>query len=388
MAVKDLAFEADARAGLLAGVEKLAAAVKPTLGPRGRNAVIDKSWGGPTVTKDGVTVAEEVDLLDKNENLGAKLVKEAASKTSKIAGDGTTTATVLTEALFKEAYKNLAAGADAMALKRGMEEAAKAVTERLATLAKPVDISKTDDIVNIASVSANNDREIGKIMARAFQRVGRDGVITVEDGKTSETNVEFVEGMQFDRGYLSPHFVTDQDKMVCELDKPFILVHEEKISNVAKLVPLLEKTAQAKRPLLIIAEDVESEALATLVVNKLKGVLKLTGAEPIFKDLGIELDGVEISQLGQAKKVTIDNDNTIIIEGAGSQEAINGRSKQIKSEIETTTSDYDREKLQERLAKLTGGVAQINVGAASEAERDEREEGPYRGRPARHESGD
>jgi len=394
MAVKDLAFEADARAGLLAGVEKLAAAVKPTLGPRGRNAVIDKSWGGPTVTKDGVTVAEEVDLLDKNENLGAKLVKEAASKTSKIAGDGTTTATVLTEALFKEAYKNLAAGADAMALKRGMEEAAKAVTERLATLAKPVDISKTDDIVNIASVSANNDREIGKIMARAFQRVGRDGVITVEDGKTSETNVEFVEGMQFDRGYLSPHFVTDQDKMVCELDKPFILVHEEKISNVAKLVPLLEKTAQAKRPLLIIAEDVESEALATLVVNKLKGVLKvaavkapgygdrrkamlqdiavLTGAEPIFKDLGIELDGVEISQLGQAKKVTIDNDNTIIIEGAGSQEAINGRSKQIKSEIETTTSDYDREKLQERLAKLTGGVAQINVGAASEAEMKEK----------------
>jgi len=394
MAVKELAFEADARAKLLAGVEKLAAAVKATLGPRGRNAVIDKSWGGPTVTKDGVTVADEIELKDKAENLGAKLVKQAASKTSKIAGDGTTTATVLTEALFKEAYKNLTAGADAMALKRGMELAAKAVTDKLASLAKPVDISKTNDIINIASVSANNDREIGKIMADAFQRVGKDGVITVEQGKSFETTVEFVEGMQFDRGYLSPHFVTDPEKMVCELEAPFILVHEEKISNVAKLIPLLEKIAQSKKALLIIAEDVESEALATLVVNKLKGVLKiaavkapgygdrrkamlediavLTGAEPIFKDLGIELDKVRISQLGQARKVTIDNDNTTIIEGAGSQEAINGRIKQIKDEIETTTSDYDREKLQERLAKLTGGVAQINVGAATEAEMKEK----------------
>ncbi len=394
MAVKELAFEAEARAKLLTGVEKLAAAVKATLGPRGRNAVIDKSWGGPTVTKDGVTVADEIDLSDKAENLGAKLVKQAASKTSKVAGDGTTTATVLTEALFKEAYKNLTAGADAMALKRGMEAAAKAVVEKLTSLAKPVDISKTNDIINIASISANNDREIGKIMAEAFQRVGKDGVITVEEGKSFETSVEFVEGMQFDRGYLSPHFVTDPEKMVCEMDRPLILVHEEKISNVAKLIPLLEKVAQAKKSLLIIAEDVESEALAMLVVNKLKGILKvaavkapgygdrrkamlediavLTGAEAIFKDLGIELDKVKLSQLGQARKVTIDNDNTTIVEGVGSQDAVKGRIKQIKDEIETTTSDYDREKLQERLAKLTGGVAQINVGAASEAEMKEK----------------
>jgi chaperonin GroEL len=394
MAVKQLAFESDARAALLAGVEKLAAAVKPTLGPRGRNAVLDKSWGGPTVTKDGVTVAEEIDLQDKNENLGVKLVKEAASKTSKVAGDGTTTATVLTEALFKEAYKNIAAGADAMALARGLHRASKAVTEKLASLAKPVDITKVSDIINVAAVSANNDVEIGKTMAQAFQRVGKDGVITVEEGKGFETTVEFVEGMQFDRGYLSPHFVTDPDNMVCELEKPYILVHEEKISSVTKLVPLLEKTAKSRRPLLIIAEDVESEALATLVVNKLKGVLQvaavkapgygdrrkamlqdiavLTGAEPIFKDLGIDMENISVKQLGQAKKVTIDNDNTIIIEGAGSQEAISGRISQIKSEIETTTSDYDREKLQERLAKLTGGVAQINVGAASEAEMKER----------------
>jgi len=393
MAVKDLAFGADARGRLLAGVEKLAAAVKPTLGPRGRNAILDKSWGGPKVTKDGVTVAEEIDLVDKNENLGAKLVKEAASKTSKIAGDGTTTATVLTEALFKEAYRNLAAGADAMALNRGMQAAAKQVLDELASMAKPIDLSKTDDIVNIASVSANNDVEIGKTMAKAFQRVGKDGVITVEEGKGFETTVEFVEGMQFDRGYLSPHFVTDPERMVCELEKPYILVHEEKISSVSKLVPLLEKISQAKRPLLIIAEDVESEVLATLVVNKLKGVLQiaavkapgygdrrkamlediatLTGAEPIFKDLGIDLENVSVSQLGRAKKVTIDNDNTIIVEGAGSQQAINGRIQQIKDEIEGTTSDYDREKLQERLAKLTGGVAQIHVGASTEAEMKE-----------------
>jgi len=372
MAVKELAFESDARAGLLAGVEKLAAAVKATLGPRGRNAVLD----------------------DKNENLGVKLVREAASKTSKIAGDGTTTATVLTEAMFKGAYRNITAGADAMALNRGMQKAAKAVTDKLASLSKPIDITKKDDIINIASVSANNDIEIGKIMAEAFQRVGKDGVITVEEGKSLETTVEFVEGMQFDRGYLSPHFVTDPENMTCELEKPYILVHEDKISNIAKLVPLLEKTARSRRPLLVIAEDLESEALATLVVNKLKGVLQvaavkapgygdrrkamlqdiatLTGAEPIFKDLGIELENISVKQLGQAKKVTIDNDNTIIIEGAGSEKAIGGRIKQIQSEIESTTSDYDREKLQERLAKLTGGVAQINVGAASEVEMKER----------------
>jgi chaperonin GroEL len=377
MAVKDLAFGADARVRLLAGVEKLAAAVKPTLGPKGRNAILDKSWGGPKVTKDGVSVAEEIELVDKNENMGAKLVKEAASKTSKIAGDGTTTATVLTEALFKEAYRNLAAGADAMALNRGMQVAAKAVVDHLASITKPIDVSKTDDIVNISSVSANNDVEIGKIMAKAFQRVGKDGVITVEEGKGFETTVEFVEGMQFDRGYLSPHFVTDPESMVCELEKPYILIHEEKIGNVSKLVPLLEKISQSKRPILIIAEDVESEVLATLVVNKLKGVLQvaavkapgygdrrkamlediaiLTGAEPIFKDLGIDLERISI----------------VLIEGAGSQQAINGRIQQIKDEIEATTSDYDREKLQERLAKLTGGVAQIHVGASSEAEMKE-----------------
>jgi len=394
MAVKQLAFEANARAALLTGVEKLAAAVKSTLGPRGRNAILDKSWGAPTVTKDGVTVAEEIELTEKGENLGAKLVKEAASKTSKIAGDGTTTATVLAEALFKEAYKNITAGADAMAIARGMQKAAKAVTDKLNSLAKPINITKTDDIINIASVSANNDPEIGKIMAKAFQRVGKDGVITVEEGKSFETTVDFVEGMQFDRGYLSPHFVTNPDNMVCELEKPYILVHEEKISSVTKLVPLLEKTAKSRRPLLIIAEDIESEALATLVVNKLKGILQvaavkapgygdrrkamlqdiavLTGAEPILKDVGIDLENIGVKQLGQAKKVTIDNDNTIIVEGAGSEQAISGRIKQIKDEIETTTSDYDREKLQERLAKLTGGVAQINVGAASESEMKER----------------
>jgi chaperonin GroEL len=295
--------------------------------------------------------------------------------------------------MFKEAYRNLAAGADAMALNRGMQQASKVVTEKLASLAKPIDISKADDIINIASVSANNDKEIGKIMAEAFQRVGKDGVITVEEGKSLETTVEFVEGMQFDRGYLSPHFVTDQKTMVCELEKPYILVHEDKISNVAKLIPLLEKISQSNRPLLIIAEDLESEVLATLVVNKLKGVLNvaavkapgygdrrkamlidiatLTGAEAILKDLGIELDSVGVKQLGQAKKITIDNDNTIIVEGAGSNKEISGRIRQIQNEIEITTSDYDKEKLQERLAKLTGGVAQINVGAASEAEMKE-----------------
>jgi len=394
MAVKQLVFDVEARAALLKGVEKLATAVRATLGPRGRNAIIDKSWGGPTVTKDGVTVAEEIELSDKTENMGAKLVKEAASKTSKIAGDGTTTATVLTEAMFREAYRNLAAGADAMALNRGMQEASKAVAEKLQTLAKSVDISQRTDIVNVASISANNDTEIGNKMADAFQRVGKDGVITVEDGKGLETTVEFVEGMQFDRGYLSPYFVTNPDSMTCELDRPLILVYEDKITNVAKLVPLLEKTAKAKRALLIIAEDVESEALATLVVNKLKGILQcaavkapgygdrrkamlediaiLTGAEPIFKDLGIELENISIKQLGQAKKATIDGDNTIIVEGAGDEGAVKGRIKQIQNEIEKTTSDYDKEKLQERLAKLTGGIAQINVGGASEAEMKER----------------
>jgi len=347
MAAKELAFESDARKALLAGAEKLASAVRSTLGPRGRNAIIDKGWGGPQVTKDGVTVAEEIDLVDKAENLGAKLVREAASKTSKVAGDGTTTATVLAEAIFKDAFRNLAAGADAMALNRGMQKAVAATTEKLNSLAKPIDIAKKDDIVNIAAISANNDAEIGKKMAEAFMQVGKDGVITVEEGKSLETTVDYVEGMQFDRGYLSPHFVTDADNMVCELEKPFILVHEDKISNVSKLVPLLEAVAKSKRPLLIIAEDVEGEALATLVVNKLRGVLQvaavkapgygdrrkamladiatITGAEPIFKDLGIELENIKTTQLGQAKKITIDNDNTIILEGAGTDKAIKGR---------------------------------------------------------------
>jgi chaperonin GroEL len=394
MAAKDLAFNADARAALLTGVEKLARAVRSTLGPRGRTAIIDKGWGAPNVTKDGVTVAEEVDLLDKTENMGAKLVKEAASKTSKIAGDGTTTATVLTEAIFKEAYRNITAGADPMSLNRGIAQAVDAVMKALVKLAKPVDITKSDDIENIAAISANNDHEIGKIMADAFTKLGKDGVITVEEGKSLDTTLTYVEGMQFDRGYLSPNFVTDADNMKCELDKPYILVYEDKISSVQKLVPILEAVAKAKKPLLIIAEDIEGEALATLVVNKLRGVLNiaavkapgygdrrkamlqdiaiLTGAEPIFKDLGIELDKVTIKQLGRAKKVTIDNDNTIIVEGAGTQEAINGRIKEIRNEIDATTSDYDREKLQERLAKLTGGVAQVNVGAATESEMKEK----------------
>ncbi|MDD5133879.1 MAG: chaperonin GroEL [Phycisphaerae bacterium] len=394
MAAKNLMFEADARAALLAGVEKLTRAVRSTLGPRGRNAIIDKSWGGPTVTKDGVTVAEEIELLDKNENMGAKLVREAASKTSKIAGDGTTTATVLTEAIFKEAYRNVTAGADAMSINRGIAKAVEAAMDALKKLARSIDITSKKDITNIAAISANNDFEIGEIMAEAFMKLGQDGVITIEEGKSLDTTLDFVEGMQFDRGYLSPNFVTDADNMVCELEKPYILVYEDKISSIQKLIPILEAVAKSKKPLLIISEDIEGEALATLVVNKLRGVLSvcavkapgygdrrkamlqdvaiLTGAEPIFKDLGVELDKVTVSQLGRAKKVTINNDNTVIVEGAGTRESIAARIKEIRNEIDATTSDYDKEKLQERLAKLTGGVAQINVGAASEAEMKEK----------------
>ena len=392
MAVKMLSFDAEARKSLLEGVIKLSRAVKATLGPRGRNAVLDKGWGAPTITKDGVTVAEEIELSDKYQNIGAKLVKEAASKTSDVAGDGTTTATVLAEAIFKEGYRNLAAGADAMALARGIRKAVDAVVESLKKQSKP--ISGKADIANVASISANNDREVGNIMADAFERVGKDGVITVEEGKGLETYVDVVEGMQFDRGYLSPNFITNPDEMTVELEKVFVLVYEEKISAATKLIPLLEKIQQAKRPLLIIAEDVEGEALATLVVNKLRGILNvvavkapgygdrrkamlediaiLTGGAAIMKDLGIELDKVEMEQLGQAKLVRVDNDNTTIIEGAGETKAIQGRIEQIRREIETTTSDYDREKLQERLAKLAGGVAQINVGAATEAELKEK----------------
>src|SRR5689334_7222084 len=392
MAAKMLAFDIEARKALLEGVTKLARAVKATLGPRGRNAVIDKGWGAPNVTKDGVTVAEEVELKDKYENIGAKLVKEAATKTSDTAGDGTTTATVLAEAIFKEGYRNLTAGADAMAMARGIRKAVDAVIENLKKQSRKIE--GKGDIENVASISANNDREIGKIMADAFERVGKDGVITVEEGKSLETYVDVVEGMQFDRGFLSPNFITDPDEMVVELDKPLILVYEDKISAATKLIPLLEKIQKAKKPLLIIAEDVESEALATLVVNKLRGILNvaavkapgygdrrkamledlaiLTGGEAIMKDLGIELDKIELAHLGTAKLVRIDNDNTTIIEGAGETKAIQGRIAQIRREIEVTTSDYDREKLQERLAKLAGGVAQINVGAATEAELKEK----------------
>jgi len=394
MAAKQLAFEDEARASLLAGVEKLSRAVKCTLGPRGRNAVLDKGWGSPTVTKDGVTVAEEVDLLDKYENMGAKLVKEAATKTSDAAGDGTTTATVLAESIYREGLKNVVAGADAMSLCRGIAKGVTAVTAALAKMAKPVKVSARDDLINIGSISANNDRSIGELLAECFDKVGKDGVITVEEGKSADTNYDLVEGMQFDRGYLSPHFITDQDEMEAVLEKAFVLIHEEKISSVTKLVPLLEKVAKAKRPLLIIAEDVEGEALATLVVNKMRGIVQvcavkapgygdrrkamlqdiaiLTGGKCIMKDLGIELDKVAISDLGVAKKIRVDNDNTTIIEGAGGTKEIQARCAQIKREIDVTTSDYDREKLQERLAKLSGGVAQINVGAATETELKER----------------
>jgi len=394
MAVKDLSFEVDARRRLLSGVEKLSRAVKSTLGPRGRNALLDKSWGGPTVTKDGVSVAEEIELGDKGENMGAQLVKEAASKTSDKAGDGTTTSTVLAEALFKKGLRQITGGVEANALVRGMKKAVDAVVAHIDKMAKPVDVSKKDDIANVAAISANNDPAIGKIMANAFMKVGKDGVITVEEGKGLETYVDVVEGMQFDRGYLSPNFVTNPDELTVEFEKCLVLIYEDKISSIQKMLPLLEKLQQAKKPLLIIAEDVEGEALATLVVNKLRGVLNvcavkapgygdrrkamlediaiLTGGQAIMKDLGIELDKIDLSQLGLAKKITIDAENTTIIEGAGQSKAIQGRIEQIRREIELSTSDYDGEKLQERLAKLAGGVAQVYVGAASEAELKEK----------------
>ncbi|MCA9292845.1 MAG: chaperonin GroEL [Phycisphaerales bacterium] len=392
MAVKELTFESDARAALHAGVEKLAKAVKATLGPRGRNGVIDKSWGGPTVTKDGVTVAEEIELRDKTQNLGVMLVKEAASKTSDDAGDGTTTATVLAEALFTEGLRYIAAGVEANQLVRGMKKGVELVSKDIEKFAQP--IKGKDDIKNVATISANNDPEIGKILADAFDKVGKDGVITVEEGKGLETDIEVVEGMQFDRGFLSPNFVTNPDTMKVELEKCLVLVHEDKIDNVTKLIPLLEKAMNAKKPLLIIAEDITGEALSTLVINKLRGTLQvaavkapgygdrrkamlqdiavLTGGKAVMKDLGTELDQVPLSDLGLAKKIEITNENTLILEGAGSTKDIQGRVAQIRKEIEAATSDYDREKLQERLAKLAGGVAQVNVGASSEAELKEK----------------
>ncbi|MEY3162348.1 MAG: hypothetical protein RIT25_2339 [Planctomycetota bacterium] len=392
--VKQLVFENDAREAILRGVSKLAKAVVSTLGPRGRNAVLDKGWGGPTVTKDGVTVAEEIELDDPYENMGAKLVREAASKTSDVAGDGTTTATMLTHAICEEGMKYLTAGANHAELIKGLRTAAAKVVEELHKMAKAVPGTDTKAIAQVATIAANNDPEIGKIIADAMKVVGQDGVITVEEGKGLETEVKIVEGMQFDRGYLSPHFVTDPDSMTAELRDCFVLVHEDKLSSIRPLLPLLEKLKESNKPLLIIAEDIEGEALATLVVNKLRGILKvcavkapgygdrrkammqdiaiLTGGEAIFKDLGMDLEKVSLRQLGVAKKVIVDGDNTTIVEGKGKTADLKARAEQIRREIEGTTSDYDREKLQERLAKLTGGIAEIRVGAHTETEMKER----------------
>ena len=385
---KQLLFDDLARARMLAGVEKLANAVAVTMGPTGRNVIIDKSFGGPTVTKDGVTVSKEVDLEDPFENMGAKLVNEVASKTSDIAGDGTTTATVLARSIFKEGLRLIAAGSNPMAIRRGIEKAAEAASEHLVSMAKPV--SKKDEIAQVGAVSANNDMEIGKLLADAMEKVGKDGVITVEEGKTTETTLELVEGMQFDKGYLSPYFLNRPAEMDCYLEDAFILIFEKKISNLRELIPLLEQTSRAGKPLLIIAEDVEGEALTTLVVNKLRGVLNvcavkapgfgdrrkamlgdiavLTGGTLISEDLGIKLDSLKLEQLGRAKQITVDKNNTTIVQGAGKQADIQARVQQIRSGIEQTTSDYDREKLQERLAKLTGGVAIVSVGADTEAD--------------------
>ncbi len=391
---KQMVFSDDARQPLLAGVAKLARAVRSTLGPRGRNAVLDKGWGSPKVTKDGVTVAEDIELDDPYENLGAKLVKEAASKTNDVAGDGTTTATVLAEAIFREGLKMIAAGADPMALSRGINKAVEVVIEAIKKQATPINEKSKSELRQIATIAGNNDPTIGDVLADAFLKVGKDGVITVEEGKQSETTVEVVEGMQFDRGYLSPHFVTNQDNQTVDLENCLILLYEEKISNVKSLVPLLEAVSKAAKPLLIVAEDVEGEALATLVVNKMRGILNvcavkapgygdrrkamlgdlavLTGGTAIFKDLGIQLEAVKLSDLGKVKKVHIDAENTTIVGGAGKKEAIEGRAEQIRKEILVTDSEYDREKLQERLAKLAGGVAQINCGAVTETEMKER----------------
>ena len=387
-------FDDEARQPLAAGVNKLAKAVRSTLGPRGRNAVLDKGWGSPKITKDGVTVAEDIELDDPYENLGAKLVKEAASKTNDIAGDGTTTATVLAEAIYTEGLRMIAAGADPMALSRGISKATELVFEAIKKMATPIDEKNRKEIEQIATIAGNNDPSIGKVLSDAFMKVGKNGVITVEEGKQSETTVEVVEGMQFDRGFLSPHFVTNQDEQLVELENCYVLVYEDKISSAKSLVPLLEAISKANKPLLIIAEDVEGEALATLVVNKLRGILNvcavkapgygdrrkamlgdiatLCGGEAIFKDLGIQLDSVKLTDLGRAKKIIIDSENTTIVDGAGKKEAIDGRVDQIRREIEATDSDYDREKLQERLAKLAGGVAQIQCGAATETEMKER----------------
>ncbi len=390
---KQIVFDTEAREAIRRGVSKLSKAVVSTLGPRGRNAVLDRGWGSPTVTKDGVTVAEEIQLQDPYENLGAQLVKEAASKTSDAAGDGTTTATLLTDAIFGEGMKYLVAGASPAALNRGLRKGADAVIEELKRMSRKVNTESRKEIEQVATIAGNNDPRIGKILADAFEKVGKDGVITVDEGKSLDTEVKVVEGMQFDRGYLSPHFITDSNAMEVVFENPYILIHEEKLSNVAKLLPLLEKIKSTNKPLLLIAEEVEGEALATLVVNKLRGILNvaavkapgygdrrkamlediaiLTGAKPVFKDLGIDLAKIDASYLGRAKKIRIDADNTTIVEGAGTKSEIQARVKQIRREIEVTTSDYDREKLQERLAKLAGGIAQIQIGATTETEMKE-----------------
>jgi len=392
MAAKELHFNTDARAALKRGVDQLAEAVKVTLGPKGRNVVIDKKFGAPTVTKDGVTVAKEIELSDALENMGAQMVKEVATKTSDNAGDGTTTATVLAQAIFREGLKNVTAGVNPMALKRGIDKAVSAITEELKRISVPTSGKK--EIAQVGAISANNDSEIGDLIADAMEKVGKDGVITVEEAKGLETTLETVDGMQFDRGYLSPYFVTDPDKMEASLDDALILIHDKKISSMKDLLPVLEKVAQAGRPLLIIAEDVEGEALATLVVNKLRGTLRvaavkapgfgdrrkamlqdiatLTAGNVISDEVGFKLENAVLTDLGRAKRITIDKDNTTLIDGAGTQDGIQGRIKEIRSAIDKSTSDYDKEKLQERLAKLSGGVAVINVGAATEAEMKEK----------------
>jgi chaperonin GroEL len=392
MAAKELLFNTDARAKLKKGVDALADAVKVTLGPKGRNVVIDKKFGSPTITKDGVTVAKEIELADAVENMGAQMVKEVATKTSDLAGDGTTTATVLAQAIFREGLKNVTAGANPMELKRGIDRAVEALVAELKALSVPTAGKK--EIAQVGSISANNDKEIGALIADAMEKVGKDGVITVEEAKGLETTLETVDGMQFDRGYLSPYFVTDPDKMESAMEDAYVLIHDKKISSMKELLPVLEKTAQSGKPLVIIAEDVEGEALATLVVNKLRGTLKvvaikapgfgdrrkemlrdiaiLTGGEVISEELGFKLEATALNQLGRAKRIVVDKDNSTIVDGKGKHDAIQGRIGEIRSAIEKTTSDYDREKLQERLAKLSGGVAVIHVGAATETEMKEK----------------
>jgi chaperonin GroEL len=392
MAAKELHFDVEARAKLKKGVDALAEAVKVTLGPKGRNVVIDKKFGSPTVTKDGVTVAKEIELSDAVENMGAQMVKEVATKTSDLAGDGTTTATVLAQAIFREGLKNVTAGANPMELKRGIDKAVEAIVEELARLSVPTAGKK--EIAQVGTISANNDPEIGKLIAEAMEKVGKDGVITVEEAKGLETTLETVDGMQFDRGYLSPYFITDPEKMEAVMDDAYILIHDKKISAMKDLLPILEKSAQTGKPLLIIAEDIEGEALATLVVNKLRGTLKvtavkapgfgdrrkemlvdiskLTGGKVVSEEVGFKLENATLADLGRAKRIVVDKDNTTIVDGRGKEGDVKGRIAEIRAAIEKTTSDYDREKLQERLAKLAGGVAVINVGAATETEMKEK----------------